>query len=140
MHKIVSILIGERVFETAYSINEIISDEEVVVLPDRKERGGAITMIGFEQNEDTRSEYERWYDAYYYSYYPSKYAVATEVVISENIKKIVIPHTVTDISCTAFKNVKDIIFEIDEKNESYKIQDNKIIEISSGKVIWPCDE
>ncbi len=145
MHKIVHIDIGARCVETVYSIVEINSEEEYVVLPTHSEQhgqGAVITRIGYKQleREDTRSDYEKWKDAYYYNYYPTSEEIATEVPVSPNIKKIFIPATVTDISKWAFKNLTDMTFEIDEKNEHYRVEDNKIIEISSGKVIWPFSE
>lgn len=141
MHKIVSINIGGRGYATVYSITEINSEEEYVILPSEHYQS-PITRIGYEQEKyvDNRSEYERWKDEYYYSYYPTLSEVATEVSVSPNVKKIVIPSTITRISKTAFKNVKDMIFEIDKKNEHYKVEDNKIIEISSGDIIWPYSE
>ena len=142
MHKIVPIMVGARHVSTVYSITEINSEDEYVSLPtnsDEHGKGATITHIGFSQDSyvDTRSDYERWKDEYYYSYYPTRSEVAVEVSVSPNIKKIFIPHTITQISKLAFKNIKDIQFEIDENNPDYKVVDNKIIEKSSGNVIWP---
>ena len=142
MHKIVSFYEGAVSLQTLYSIIEINSDEEYVKLPTHKdapEKGIVITHLGYEQEEyvDTRSDYERWKDEYFYSYYPTRSGQAVEVKVSPNIKKIFIPHTITNISKLAFKSVKDMIFEIDENNKYYKVEDNKIIELSSGNVIWP---
>ena len=143
MHKIIAFYVGALSVETVYSINEINSDQEYVKLPTHKDeewRGMVITRIGFEQEKDTRSEYERWKDEYYHSYYPNLTGVGVEVKVSPNIKKIFIPHTITQISGVAFKDIKDMQFEIDENNKYYKVEDNKIIEISSGRVIWPYNE
>lgn len=138
MHKIVAIYIGALHIDTVYSITEIHSDEECVILPSHK-GNTPITHLGFEQDsyKDTRSDYERWKDEYYYNYYPTRYEVAVEVSVPPNVKKIVIPATVTHISKSAFQNVTDMVFEIDEKNEVYTVSDNKIIEKGSGEVIWP---
>ena len=139
MFKIVSIMEGALAINTVYSITEINSDEEYVKLPIEKYPGSPITHIGYEQDDyvDTRSDYERWKDEYYHSYYPMRSASPTEVSVSAAVKKIFIPHTVTHISNLAFKNVSNIEFEIDENNKNYKLEDNKIIDISSGEVIWP---
>ena len=141
MCKIVCIYIGARFVETVYSVVEINSEKEQVEIPTLY-RGGTVTRIGFKQMEtkDHRSDYEKWKDEYYYSYYPTMSDVAVEVAISPNIKKIFIPNTITHISKLAFSKVKDITFEIDKDNKNYKIEDDKIIEISTGATIWPCNE
>ncbi len=142
MIKIETIYIGALSIETVHAITEIVSEEECVVLPSWDEasgRGAIVTRIGYVQEPyvETRSEYEIWKDEYEHSYYPERNAMAVEVTVSSNVKKIVIPHTVTDISRRAFQSLTDMIFEIEEGNTHYRIEDNKIVVIASGEVIWP---
>ena len=142
MHKIVNIYVGALHIDTVYSIIEINSEETCVTLPSQFKPGSTLTHIGYEQDSyvDTRSEYERWKDEYEHSYYPTRSAVATEVSVSPNVKKIVIPHTIEHISRLAFKNLRDVEFEIDENNPYYQVIDGKIVKKSSGEVIWPYSE
>ncbi|MBO7169647.1 MAG: hypothetical protein J6W28_00545, partial [Clostridia bacterium] len=88
---------------------------------------------------DTRSDYERWKDEYYYSYYPTPSLCEVEVEVPSCVKKIFIPKTIEAISRYAFKNLKDVTFEIDEKNYNYTVKDGKIVNKNSGDVIWPFD-
>ena len=141
MFKIVKIYIGNVSQKTVYSINEIDTDEETVVLPTHTRpdgTGSEITRLGYRQmGMPTGDDYEQWKDRYYYNYIPDMDEVATDVLISPSVKKIFIPKTITHISSFAFRNVGSMVFEIDSENPVYKVEDNKIVEISSGEVIWP---
>ena len=145
MFKIDGINLGGPTPNIALVINEINSNEEYVKLPEYGNARGtfnSIRRIGYIEvkTEDTRSDYERWKDEYYYSYYPTPSIVEVEVPVSANVKKIFIPYTVEKISKLAFKNLKNVVFEIDEKNYCYKISDGKIVDKHSSEVIWPYSE
>ncbi len=139
--KIIEINLGGPSSTRTLVINEINSENECVRLPDFVNIGNyanTIRRLGYleVQTKDTRSDYERWKDEYYYSYYPTPSIIETEVVVSPNVKKIFIPYCIEKISKLAFKNLKNVTFEIDEKNYNYKISDGKIVDKHSGEVIW----
>ena len=145
MLKVIPIKIGAQFTKTVYSVVEICSDGESAVLPAEYDMGGytvQITYIGYKQyeKEDTRSEYEKWYDAYFYSYYMTESETETEVLVSPNVRRIILPHTVKHISKSAFKSLRDMVFEVDEKNEVYTVEDGKLVEIATGDIIWPYHE
>ena len=126
------------------SINEINTTNEVVEIPVLcKERSNnTIRYIGYKEvkTKDTRSDYERWKDEYYYSYYPTPTIIEVEVPVSKNVKKIIIPYSIENISKKAFKNVAQVEFIIDENNYNYKISEGKIIHKHTGEIIWPYSE
>jgi len=142
MFKIVSIMLGAHSVYHVYSLTEIHTEEEYVILPANNDAAGPdypVTYVGYVQEKyvDTRTEEERWRDEYDHSYYPEHCATPVEVAVPPCVKRIRIPHTVRKISKQAFKRLTDVVFEIDERNQNYKIEDNKIIDTFSGEVIWP---
>ena len=125
-------------------INGIDTKEECVEIPAYMQDGvhtEIVKRIGYveEKTEDTRSDYERWQDEYFHAYYPTPSLSEVEVAVSPCVKKIFIPHTIEAISRYAFKNLKDVVFEIDEKNFRYAVQGGRIVDKISGDVIWPFD-
>ncbi len=124
-----------------YVVNAIETNQERVVLPCYfTQYNHRVSRIGFEEVKvvDTRSDYEKWYDAYHYSYYPTSSVREVEVPVSSCVKTIFISRTIEKISKKAFKNLKGVTFEIDPDNTCYEIVDNKIVEKGTGNVVWPC--
>ena len=126
----------------ALSVAKIESDEEVVTIPKNacvNNDSLWVRRIGFIETVtvDNRSDYERWKDEYYYNYYPTPSLNAVEVPVSKSVKKIIISAEVEKISTMAFKNLKDVVFEIDKYNSHYEIKDGKIVEKKTGNIIWP---
>lgn len=56
------------------------------------------------------------------------------------MKKIFIPDTIEAISRYAFKNLKDVVFEIAETSFRYAVRDGKIVDKHSGEVICPFED
>lgn len=126
-------------------INGVETKEEYVAFPAFIKTGRydeRVKRIGFLEvkKKDTRSDYERWQDEYYHAYYPTPTIIEIEVKVPTCVKKIFIPNTIEAISKQAFKNLKDVTFEIDEKNYRYAMKDGKIVDKHSGEVIWPYEE
>ena len=126
----------------AFSVAKIESDEEVVTIPKNAcvdNDSLWVRRIGFIKTVtvDNRSDYEKWKDEYYYNYYPTPSLNAVEVPVSKSVKKIIISGEVEKISTMAFKNLKDVVFEIDQNNRYYEIKDGKIVEKKTGEIIWP---
>ena len=142
MFKIDRVNLGGPTPNIAHVINGIETTEEVVTIPVYIQDGytsETVKRIGYLEikTEDTRSDYERWKDEYYYSYYPTPTIVEVEVSVSPCVKKIIIPHSVEQISKRAFQYLKDVIFEIDENNYNYKVEKGAIVHKHTGEVIWP---
>lgn len=125
-------------------INGVYTTDEYVKIPDCIQDGAfekKVKRLGYieEKTVDTRSDYERWQDEYFHAYYPTASIKEVEVELPPCVKRIFIPHTIDAISRQAFKKLKDVTFEIDEKNYTYAVKGGKIVNKLSGDVIWPFD-
>ena len=86
-------------------LNEIKSDGEIVVLPN-------VTHIGYEFELISEAHIEGDYHHFKTTYCPAEYRKkATSIIISENIKKIIIKND-TIISEEAMKCLENVIIEI----------------------------
>ena len=123
--KVEVIKIGEEGNEFDYltSISEIVTneDDEVIVLPNSF-NGNKITSLGYYQKFE--EAHEVWAD-YQHSSKGSDYQKDTyskgiiNYKFHKNVKKIVIPNTITDICYFAFVYCKGLIFEFEEGSIYY---------------------
>ena len=127
-----------------YAINGIESNNEVVcidsVIKNNYDYTNKITHIGVEEEPDTRDDYEKWKDSYFYNYIRPLSFNSISITISSDIKKIILPKTITCISYLAFQNVKGVKFEIDENNEYYYTINGSIYNKNTNKILYNYEE
>jgi len=106
-------------------------EDEVLIIPSHDPVSNEpLTHVGYYQYFE--EAHEHWVDWHHPSkgcdFIPDSYKLfGTDLKIPSHIKKVVIPETVTDISCNAFENVKKAIFEVHPENPKYTVENNCIV-------------
>ena len=141
--KIESILIDNIYRKYIYVVNGIDADGDTAIIPATRTVRHlqdyvkhTITHIGYQLAPDTRTERERFEDEYRFYVPQTNSLKGIEVTVSENVKKIVIPETIANISKEAFKNVRGLTFEIDGTNEIFEFKDGKLINKETNGIIY----
>ncbi len=127
-----------------YSLNGINDDNKAINLPyiikNDNNIPNNITHIGYEELPDTRTDYEKWKDSYYYHYIRPLSLKPVPIEISSNIKKVILPNCISDISKLAFTNIKGVYFEISSSNNYYYTQNGSIIKKETNEIIYKYEE